>query len=46
MAAECRRSANRDGAHDAPLDAAKVTFVSTAIGTAVAANDVCHLQAR
>jgi hypothetical protein len=46
MAAERRRSASRDGAHDAPLDAAKVTFVSTAIGTAVAANDIRHLQAR
>ena len=46
MAAERRRSASRDGAHDAPLSAAEVTFVSTAIGVAVPSNDVRHLQAR
>ena len=46
MAAERRCSASRDGAHDAPLGAAEVTFVSTAIGVAVAANDVRHLHAR
>ena len=45
MAAERRRSASRDGAHDPPLRAAEVTFVSTAIGLTVAANDVRHLQA-
>ena len=46
MAAERCRSAGHNGAHDAPLDAAEVSFVRAAIGIAVAAENIRHLQVR
>jgi len=46
MAAERRRAAGHDGAHDAPLCAAEMAFVIAAIGVAVPAEDVRHLQSR
>ena len=44
MAAQRRRPARLDGAHDATLPAGQVAGVFGAIGGAVAAEDVRHLQ--
>src|SRR5215831_8850351 len=46
MAAERGRSAGRDGAHDAPLDAPQMTGVHLSERCAVAAEDIRHLQSR
>ena len=46
MAAEHCRSAGRDGAHDAPLDAPEMTGVHLSKRCAVAAEDIRHLQGR
>src|SRR6266576_5779625 len=46
MAAERGRSAGRDGAHDAPLDAPEMTGVHLSKRCAVAAEDIRHLQGR
>ena len=44
VAAERRRPAQLDGAHDPPFDAAEMAGVCLAIGVAVAAEDIRHLQ--
>src|SRR5262249_61755411 len=46
MAAERGRSAGRDGAHDAPLDAPQMTGVHLSERCAVAAEDIRHLESR
>jgi hypothetical protein len=46
MAAERGRSAGRDGAHDAPLDAPEMTGVRLSKRCAMAAEDIRHLQSR
>ncbi len=46
MAAERRRPARRDGAHDAPLDAAEMAGMRLPKRLAVAAEDIRHLQSR
>ena len=45
VSAERRRPAQFDGAHDATLDAAEVTRMRMAIGIAMTAENVRHLQA-
>ena len=44
MAAERRRAAGLDRAHDAPLDAPEMAGMRLTIGLAVAAEDIRHLQ--
>jgi len=44
MTAERRRAAQLDGAHDARFDAAERALPVTAIGRAVAAEDIRHFQ--
>ena len=44
MAAQRRRPAQLDRAHHPALDAAEVTVMRLAIGVAVAAEDIRHLQ--
>jgi hypothetical protein len=44
VATQRRRSAEFDGAHHPPLDAAEMPIMITAIGVAVAAEDIRHLQ--
>ena len=46
VAAQRRRSAQLDGAHYPPLDAAQATVMRAAIGIAVAAEDIRHFRAR
>src|ERR1700757_3925151 len=46
MAAERGRSAGRNGAHDAPLDAPEMTGVRLSKRFAMAAEDIRHLQSR
>src|SRR5512133_4113472 len=46
MAAEHRRPARRDGAHDASFDVAKMTDVRLSKRFAMAAEDIRHLQSR
>src|SRR5260221_11544842 len=46
MAAERGRSAGRDGAHDALLDAPEMTGVRLSKRCAMAAEDIRHLQSR
>ena len=46
MAAQGRRPAQFDGAHHPPLDTSEMAGPSLAIGIAVAAEDIRHLQSR
>src|SRR5262245_17196050 len=46
MAADYRRPARRDGAHDAALDVPEMTDILLAKCFAVAAEDIRHLQSR
>lgn len=46
MAPEYRRPARRDGAHDAALDAPKMTGMRLSKRFAMAVEDIRHLQSR